>query len=432
MVSLLIALTFGLAQPSSYFRQHFPNPTGANAYEEYLSAVDAVSDPAFDGYLAFINGDWRLEPRKDPLPPGLRTTSSPLQARREFVRRYGAVVDLVRAGNRKPALPYRTLGFDSNMSELIHYRRLARLYDSAAVVALADGRSDEATALLLDVIVFGRKIGQETLIGNLVGIACQTIALGRFASSLGQVSIIDARRIRQICDVILAQPEPLITAILSERDFMLRDAKGLLDYAIVGTIPGHRTGGTPPTILDAERRSLLEFLAKLGPGDRRRFEVLVAERIAIRTEGPMRVLRGPERDWLAYRDEPDPEPQPGVYTVEEAVSAAIGMFSPIYEATIKATVRVRTQLRLLRLHAMIVEFKWEQERLPRSLAEAIPPDDLLDPCTGEPFQVEFSGTGYRLFAKSDGQEIELRLRPRQIPDDGIPPPPGPRAPVALQ
>ncbi len=82
-----------------------------------------------------------------------------------------------------------------------------------------------------------------------------------------------------------------------------------------------------------------------------------------------------------------------------------------------AILRHRAQLRLLRLHARIIQYRWETGGLPKTLEELkLPKDETADPLSGKPFQYLPKDRTYRLLSLGipETGEIELRYR-GQVP-----------------
>ncbi len=75
--------------------------------------------------------------------------------------------------------------------------------------------------------------------------------------------------------------------------------------------------------------------------------------------------------------------------------------------------RVRAQLRLLRLTAMVQSFKWEHGRLPNQLSEAVPADLGQDPLSREAFHYQIQAPGYKLFSAGIPATGEIQLTYRR-------------------
>ncbi|MBX7133973.1 MAG: hypothetical protein K1X67_14970 [Fimbriimonadaceae bacterium] len=433
-VSLLVCAMAWLAspfvaQPESLLKKYIPRPTGANAYEEYLAAADLVRVPGLSTYEAFISLRGRFSPTGmarnrgeefPKLPPGLHVESTTLDARREILRRYGRVVDLIHVGNSKPAIPFRpTFDFDSPLDEVAPYRSIGRVLDSAAHVAFVDGNSNRATEVLLDSVFFSRAIGGDTLIHYLVGTANCVVALARFEQNLTRLSERDTDRIIDAVEDSLKRTDPLIMAMEGEKKGLMASAKQLTDPA---TYDLERDFGS-----ELERRqheSFLAFVKTMSPAEREVAQGKIIERGSAAADRVIKVLKGPESQWCSIEDSPEAAAVVEVKTLDQFIASASEHLQPVHKQVIFASVRMRTQLRLLRLHAKILRFKMEFERLPDNLAECCAAADLDDPLSGKPFQYEVKDPSqYRLYSMGVPGigEIELRYRRQSEPDPNLPP-----------
>ena len=109
----------------------------------------------------------------------------------------------------------------------------------------------------------------------------------------------------------------------------------------------------------------------------------------------------------------------------EFVDAVAEALTPVDRHAIIAGLRSRTQLRLLRLHAKVIEYRWEHEQLPESLKAAVSDGTEIDPLSGEAFVFERPGVAsYRIYGKGmpGVGEIELRYRAPVREPEGTPPP----------
>lgn len=435
-LSLAIAICAALLAPpdpqQSLLKKYIPRQTGANAFEDYLAAADLVHTPGLSEYEGFVALRGRFSPggiarnrgEKFPeVPPGLKPESTSLDARREILRRYGRVVDLVHVGNSKSAIPFRnSLVFDTAIDELSPYRSVGRVLDSAAQVAFVDGNSSKATEVLLDSIFFGRAIGGETIIHYLVGTAISAVALARFEQNLGRLSVRDADRIIHAMEDTLSRLDPVIASMEGEKRSMIASAKQLTDPET------YDQGEEFETEFERKQHeSFLAFLKSMSAAEREAAQAKIIERVSASADRVINVLKGSESEWAALQDPPEAAPIVEVKTLDQFISSASEQIQPVYRQMIFSSVKLRAQFRLLRLHAMILRFKMEFERLPDNLAECCPAADLDDPLSGKPFQYEIRDPStYKLYSLGvpGVGEIELRYR-RQSEASDVPIPPAP-------
>lgn len=425
MVTLIASLVLTLTsmQPApSLLKKHIPSPTGANAFEEYLQAADLVAGSNVRVYKSWLDYrsavargfEWEEVPR---VPPGLDLKSTPLDVRREVARRFGRVVDLVHAGNAKPAIPFRShIDMDTAFDELTHYKTIGWVLDCAAYTAFAEGATGKAVGILLDQVSFATAISAETLIGYLVGRAIQAVALARFEAQLSALSLSDAARIERYCGTYLEQPDPYIACLEGEKRFMLQGIPSMLEQPDTLTLFGSDDDWS------AKAQTAIKNLSK---ADRDRAARLIAERIERAYEPLIARFRGPESKWYTTSSAEEVIPRE-ITTIEDLADCIVVLSMPIWDVATQTVLRNRCQLRLLRLHCQVIAFRWKHERLPTKLAEAVPEAELADPLSGEAFQFELRDGGYRLYSKGIPAtgEIELRYRrPPSTDDEGIRPPP---------
>jgi hypothetical protein len=76
----------------------------------------------------------------------------------------------------------------------------------------------------------------------------------------------------------------------------------------------------------------------------------------------------------------------------------LGLFTPTLQRTLDGYIREEANIRMLALHARIIQYRWENDRLPGTLDALNAANLTLDPFTGQPFQYEVTGRKYRLFS----------------------------------
>ncbi len=142
----------------------------------------------------------------------------------------------------------------------------------------------------------------------------------------------------------------------------------------------------------------------------------------------IRVYQGPESQWPLVAEEPAPEPML-TDSPESITQALVPFLIPFGAQGGMASVRARTQLRLLRLHAWVLAYRWEHDRLPSTLRDAVGDEAAVDPVNLEPFEYTVNPSGYRLVSKGRGAlgEVALRyVRPPSQERGDAPPPAGKR------
>lgn len=403
MIALLAALCLAgtpRIQAKSLLQQIVPHPTGQNGYEEYLKAADIMLEGDAALYLDWQEGDLgRIESeaargdtdasRRLPLARRLGTMSL-LAVRREAVSKLGVALDWIRQGNGKPVrVP---VGDRQKFPELMHFRKLAQLAAVIAYVQDSEGSSRPGTDALLEVMDMGDRIGGSVGVALLSGVLMQADCVAAMGGRLDKMSLGDARATIAAVGRVLQRPpsvQSCLEAGVREQDNRFLD--------VVATLL---------QLTSQERKRLAEYLSQ------RNAESLAA--LAKR-------FSGPESGWV----EPDSEitvplnPQ----TVEEIGDAILAMVDLRPRSFGIGAARVRTQLRLLRLAARVVIFKWEHERLPPRLEDAAPREEIADPLTQDSFQYTPMSDRFRVFSKGVPATGEIDILYRQGQGTGGPPPP---------
>lgn len=404
--------------PESLFRKYFPKPTGTNGFEEYLQAADIAQSPAFASHSAFfarIVAEAAGQPPIDdetgrplpwpPAPAGLSPSSSQLDVQRQWVKACGRILDLVKTGNTKPAFdPRATFDFESTFPELSKFRSVARFLSMAAYVRFADGSSASGTDALLQALRFADAVGGLTMIHTLVQIAMQAIVMTQFSECLPQLSESDAKRIVADVGALLSRPSSLASALERERTMMLE--------GIIKAKPSELIELFGLSFDESEAQSA-DFVKRLNSNQWQQVKAIVTSRLGRTYDQALQCLRGPETQWAAMMESTagiEPEPPKSVSSLDDVADHVVDAAVPSLAQLFVSAARIRTQLRLLRLHGMLIGFRWHHRRLPARLADAVGPGDLNDPFSGEPFQYQLLAGGYRLFSKGFANTGEIELR----------------------
>jgi len=421
--SLICAALFVFAPFQNQDRQNLlyrviPHPTGANGYEEYLRAAEIVSDPAcgvYDSWLPNMDAP-NYDSPSDPRISLIRRLNSMnfLSVRQEQVKRYGEALDVIRQGSLKRIVdPRQPLTPESLLPEVSYFRRLARLFTADAYLKFADGKSAAATRDLVDGLTFSYNIANGSLITALVGISSTSILLAECSDRLGSFSLDDCRALEEISKRLLSAPNPLARAIEGERQMQL--------YVVNDVFTKHTEALTAMVPTDSkEGKSLLKRVNESTPADRSRWQASLTNIVNGFFDAQQKRFAGPEAKWagadadLQTWIQQDPDP---------LVKSFASLLFPIFDQAALSAARSRTQLRLLYLNALVMEFRWLNNRFPNRLSELGPNTPVKDPLSGEDFGYELRGGGYRLFSKGvEGTgEIEMRYR-RPISQDQDPNP----------
>ena len=415
MIAVLAALCLlgtPAIQGKTLLQQVVPNPTGQNGYEEYLRAAQIVYEPDIGVYLMWQPGvgasrelpaDHPEAAKRHELLKRLEKMTL-LEVRREALNRYGEALVWVRQGNAKPVFdPRQDINSASLFPELAHFRSLAKLAGAAAYVHDADGNSAKATETLLDALTMSNNIEPSTIISYLVGVACQAIVLSSFQTRMDRLSTTDAERVADAVTRRLVQTPAVVGAMRVDARFMA----GFLDD-LQQTPPdvGIGSGG----------------FAALSPAQRATVVRDVNSKLQAHYEGVLLRLQGPESEWV-FEETATDRADYAATSPKEIAEFLLQQMVPVLGHVGTAAAKERTQMRLLRLAARVVAFRWEHERLPNTLEDAAPAAEIADPLTGDRFQYTPMSDRFRVYSKGVPVTGEIDIRYVRNLTDSNPPPP---------
>ena len=417
---LAASLSFGGSQgEASMLQKIVPVVTGKNGYEDYLMAVDKV-----DGRLLGVYEQWisykRVKltvPQKgeEPdaevpeMPADVTPDMSILAVRKAENERFGFAFDQVIAGNGKRVWdPRETQSFNTLFPEFAKFKVLARIGSNRAHVAFSEGRTLGAVKDLLEVIDFSRNMSQKTLISMLVGIAVQAIALAEFNEHLGQLPLGDCQYIAKQAKSLLEHPLSTGSVFQGEATLSLSSLDDILKE------PG-------AFLTEDEDKSYVKAIQNLSSADRDRLKAQLINSVQLRLQATEALLDGPEDKWLLTMAG-DPAPSIGDGSVGNLCLVLANSLagSDSKRGYVTAMAKGRIQLRLLYLHAKVLEYHWKTGVWPTTLAQAAGAEFARDPFAQAPFHYEVNGNTYRLYSTgiTGAGPIELKyVRPHTNVDE---------------
>jgi hypothetical protein len=352
--------------PKASFQKLFPHPTGANGYEEIVMAADLAQDS---------------ERRNDLQRQGITLTDLRSGVAESDRRR---ALALLRAGLAKPIYSPRArpdITFTTTFPDLQGMRSVARLLAADIRVSFADGRGAEATADLERGLRLGSLLHGETLIGSLVGLACNNIVVGAFSRHLDQLSARDCDRVFSLVRAWTKLPDPAVSALEAERELILRSLMRLRnDPKLALETARSLIGAETFAQLEAEQPALVSQY--LGNADNlARLVDDVAARVSVQIERALDEMRKPP--WQRQRVEHEPDASPaGILS---------GMIVPSYNSAGARFAASRQAVSLLGVHAAIRRHQWEHDSLPASLEVLRLGGMATDPVSGKPFAYRRTG-----------------------------------------
>lgn len=213
-----------------------------------------------------------------------------------------------------------------------------------------------------------------------------------FLDQLPRMSLGDAQRLANYVTEALKQP-PLAAELVarSEKVHELMFAKNSAGQVLRSdTSDGYAEYGK--ALANATPEQLQAFSNEVEDSTRDAYQV--QERVLLQPESQW---YDGSATWKAQFGESNPNPSDTLSQL--AVSFGHMIVAP-YRNLALTELRRRAQLRLLGLHARVLEYRWRHHHLPASLKEVADPQTLFDPLSGEPFVYETGAGGtYRLYSK---------------------------------
>lgn len=376
MLTLAIAACSFVVQGQTLLERIVGTPTGKNGYEEYLMAADLVSGDDFAKAMETLSGG---------------ETQTFLQASRALRDRFGRALELVRAGSAKAvADPRSGYGLTTELPEFSLFRSLGRLFLADAYVHLAEGRSEAAAKDLADCIEFGGCIQTTTAISVLVGASIQNGAYAEVRRRGSGFSIQALRTLQQVERKLSNLESPVRAALRTELDFILRFAeealsgKSSVDDFSDPNNPAYdvlrRVQSAPAT----RKQAFLGGLRSALKGFEERLDRMLA-----RPVGEWRELSPPE--W----SDPDVE---AVLTLMTDINRLVKRF---------AVQEVRC--RLLSAYCAVLEYKWNHDNLPPSLAAMPDPGAVSDLMSDGLLGYERRGSEFEVYSRGSDLTGPIRL-----------------------
>lgn len=339
-------VVIAFAQQPSFFAAAFPNPTGANGWEEYVMASDIMSSPEAN----------RAVNRFD-LDTG--TWDDSIESARATIRKYGNACDLIRIGNEKPLVyPWKEDEYGMPDDPVgMGYSRLVKLLRDEIRVNFADGKPKAATDSILTGVVFARRYSRGSMIEALRGSAWYAIISASFGRHLQSLDVASVRKLRLEFESQAAETPPFVRALIADFERDRTAAQEVFDN-LEGDSEFFEV---PDAMIRATSAQKAIHLAQI-------------DKEIVNIQSRMRAMfQREERFWLDPGSEhPDPIVR---YAIDRTLYARMPMLAA----------RNRTQLRLAALHCRIIEFKRTHNRWPNALAELGGREIWYDPASGGPF-----------------------------------------------
>lgn len=408
---MLFALcsTISSQQAPSLASRLVPNPSGKNGYEEYVYAADRVNTPlwkAYDNWLAYLSQTATdLNSNPPAMPDGITIQMSDLDVRRRVDNLFGSALNLVHEGNRKPVFDPRTeFTAETLLPELAVFKTVGRVISNRAHVDFSAGRATAATDALLDGLTFAWNLIGDSIIAGLVGISIEAIMLSEFSDHLSQLTPVETARIESACKAMLGRPFYASAFYAHERKTLTEQIDSFLSKPEVLTVDGP----------DALTKSAASAIGALSSVDKLALKASVVRELDKRFGASIARFSGPETAWIPKEIGDEPKPIVDDISVSNLTLAVTNSLvtKGMDRAIARSVGKARIQFRLLRLHARVINYRWQHNRLPSRLEDFADKDVAFDPIGGAPFHYDLIGEDYRLYSlglPSLGK-IELRYR----------------------
>lgn len=414
MLAIAAAIVSLLAQGSPKLTDRvFSTLTGENGYEEYVKAADIVDTPQFHLYLDPSPDVLDQAVRDDPKVSGLAQklkSMSLLAVRQEAVQRFGPALELVRKGNLKNVYdPRSDITPETIFPELRNFKYLARLFTFESYVRFAEGNPSAGTKALLDGLVFSYNISGGCAISSLVGVATSAIVLASVEERLPMFSVSDCSRARSLAQEALKAPRQLRKALEVERKL----TTSILDEVFAKPDLLYKIAGDGDQRTTDRLKTVVAALRTHGPQEAAKWKRDVADAINQHYLTVAELLKRPEYQWFGAESDPDSSVPLGSDPVVKSLLESVMPFTP---QILQAEAKLRTQFRLLSLHAAVLEFKWKSGHLPKNLGEAVTSAESQDPLANAPFHFEPHGSSYRLYSQGNTATGPIELKYRRVSD----------------
>lgn len=349
------------------FAKLFPNPTGKNAYEDWVRAGLLLSQHAEEVKL-IANAELPLSQLRSVLA-------------KDFIQE---VRVLMQAGLsksvRSPRDP-KTLDFNTTFPEYTYLRGLSRLLFQEARLQLADGRNSQALATLREGLWMGKAIQMDVLIGGLVGVAMEAMVMTPFNDTLPTFSVKDCEALEILVRDYLTLPSALQSLMQAEREEVLRSVQQFRkDHASL--LEMLRPDPSNPDTNNGLYSYFKENPNAIAPA-MEQAEPLLNQFY----EEVMRNIQRPAWERTS----------PSIDT-KSLAGQIVAHFTPAMNQLFSRFDQERSRVLLLGIRAKLRRYWWEYGHFPATLEGLKLEEIILDPTSGKPFSYSLKGDTYELLS----------------------------------
>lgn len=356
------------AESKPLFPRIFPKPTGANGMEEYIRAVDMISDAKSAKAISELT---------NPETPGTLLSRS-----RGLAKFSDPIIKLIRQGNAKPCFDPRPIDVETLFPEYARFRTICKILNARVYCEFAEGSAKEGVRILLDAVRFADSFPNGTLISELVSIASRSIMLHQIEDRFGRFGIPEAELLESYAKWALTNAIDFKKIVRTEsqlfEDYVSKIKKGEFKAAALSAL-----GMDDEELRSEMSKDELSLYEKLKSKSEAEMQLIFEQAVMENKNATSRVLMlfdKPERDWS--------QEDFNTSSVPSIENALVESFSVGYDHIAKFAIAKRTQLRLLIVDALIIKYFWTNGKLPVSLKELGAEGQEIDPLTERPFLYE--------------------------------------------
>lgn len=380
-------------------------PTGRNGYEEFLQAGDVLARGMYDDLWRadqnLMHGGEIQASRGSELAKELFAGKNALERRRVLVERFAEATRLLEVAAAKPIFDPRTTNDASTLFPQLRWIRYsAHHLVNVAHIQRANGNDRSSVETLMRGMLILDSVQRGPMICWLMGNVCQLFLLEEMVAALPELSLGAATALEQQAAALEARPPSIASSLEAEYKFIEGSVNQLL---------GDRGDDFLDVFFDEESKFSERFRALDSLGKREVADMALRQIRDIRRQREAWVAEGP-KGWLSP---PDPLPQPGGSpTAELANQLTEGMLAEI-KSVMPAAAFQAVKYRLLRVAGAVIRYRWEQGRLPSTLADAIEEGLARCPISDQPLVYKrHPEGGFLVMSPGTEKTGEIRLLSR--------------------
>ena len=379
-----------------------PEWTGANGYEEYILAATAADDLGSQQYRYYARPPVGIQGTVAK-PTWILNSPNHLEEDGMVARRYSEVYRLVRMGNDKQVVyPVKPITASTLFPELSVFRSIPVLFASSAYWHLGNGEEAQGGRDLSDALQFCLKQPDGLLLQYLVRNSMMRSMVKPILDQLSSFSQADCEKFAALFSQFIDSPSRIIDSYKSSELSMVMTANEV--------IAGREK-------LGAKDELLAKLSKQLSQEDVRQITQYFAAKQDSEEKPLFDLLSRPESEWgtpVAPGQSLDfvsmfPNASQAAIAYMEVIGPIFDQLGPEIPTpdTVSMYAHYRTQIRLMVLTLKVASFRWEFDRLPEKLTDAVDLESATDPLNGKLFVYRKVGETYEI--NSEGLKGKGRI-----------------------